>query len=86
MREIDVVEMERLADTSDMASKIEEANTNQALDKVLSRIEKAPEDFDGIHCIDCGQEIIPARLKTGAFRDIHCQEVHERKTSLYRRG
>jgi RNA polymerase-binding transcription factor DksA len=86
MRELDVPDLERVSDVSDMASKVEESNNALALDRILSKIEKAPDDFDGIHCIDCGQEIIQARLNTGAFRDIHCQEVHERKISLYRRG
>lgn len=70
-------EPERFADESDRASNIELISNEESVKKFLRGIEKAPPEFDGKHCIDCGHEIPEARLATGAFRDIHCQTKHE---------
>ncbi len=77
----DEPDVERISDESDRASKIEADATEECLKKALAKIEKAPDFFDGIHCIECDQEIPEDRLKTGAFRDIHCQTKieHTRK-------
>lgn len=37
-----------------------------------------PNNFDGVHCIDCGDEIPEKRLKIGAFRCIDCQLYFEK--------
>lgn len=85
MKELEVQDLERVADVSDLASNHEQAHNERCIDAVLSSKEATPEDFDGKHCVECGQEILPDRLKTGAFRDIHCQERVEHKRALYRR-
>lgn len=85
MRELEIPDVEVCADPMDHASKIEGTSTQEAIARTLASIEKAPPEFDGIHCIDCDHEIPAARLKTGAFRDIHCQEKYELKRKGYRR-
>ena len=77
MKEIDVPDFERVADVSDQASRVEAMANEESVKKVLKRIEKAPSHFDGVNCVDCSEPIPEARLKTGAFRDIHCQQKHE---------
>lgn len=84
MTEVDVPEFERLADIGDQASKLESLAVEEGVKKVLKNIEVPPEDFDGVHCVDCGQEIVKARLDTGAFRDITCQEIFERNRKNHR--
>jgi len=36
-------------------------------------------DFDGEHCVDCGDEIPIERLKMGKVRCVFCQRVLEDK-------
>lgn len=75
----DDIDVERISDDSDRASKIEADARQEDINRVLRNIEKAPADFDGIHCVECDQPIPPERLKTGAFRDIYCQEIIEKR-------
>lgn len=86
MRELKIEDMERLADTSDQATAIDMASTVEALDKHRLSLEPRPSDFDGIHCVDCMCEIPEERRKTGAWRDIDCQQIFERLKGLYRHG
>lgn len=79
---IEVEDSEPTPDESDRASKIEHAANLEAIDRVLRRIERPPAHFDGRTCIDCGEPIPEARLRTGAFRDLECQS----KTELARRN
>lgn len=65
--------LERHADEVDRASDLARIATEEGIKKVLSRIEKAPADFDGSNCYDCDNEIPKGRLNTGAFRCIECQ-------------
>lgn len=69
--------MDRHADEGDRASDLERLANEEGVKKVLKQIEKPPSDFDGIHCIECGEPIPKPRLATGAFRDIECQQVFE---------
>lgn len=80
----DDIDVERIADDSDRASKIEEDARQEDINRVLRNIEKAPADFDGIHCVECDQPIPLERLKTGAFRDIHCQSTIEQRRKQQR--
>ena len=72
------LDAERIPDVIDRASFEDEVRTKDCVDKVLRSVERAPSHFDGVHCIDCQCEIPEARLKTGAFRDVYCQTIHER--------
>ncbi len=52
----------------------------------LSRMALAPEtseDFDGVNCIDCGNEIPSARLAMKRIRCTVCQDHLERKSRLF---
>lgn len=71
-----------MADESDRASMIELHNTEEAVKKTLAKIERPPEDFDGSHCVDCGEAIDPRRVALGGFRDLYCQERYERQFKL----
>lgn len=84
MRELEIEDAERVSDEVDRACKIEQRSTQESVDKVLRRIEKAPDYFDGRTCVECGSEIPEARLKTGAFRDIECQSAHELRNKNHR--
>lgn len=77
-------EPERFADEADKASNVAQISQEEAMDRFHRRKEKAPVDFDGRHCVDCGEPIPELRLKTGAFRDIGCQQRHESKNKNHR--
>lgn len=80
----DEPDVERISDESDRASKIEMDGTQECLRRTLAKVEKAPDYFDGTHCIECGEPIPEARLKIGGFRDIFCQQQHELRSKNHR--
>lgn len=56
--------------------------TDLMRDDGVWRVRKALEpehdpDFDGLHCISCGNEIPEERLKLGRIRCVECQRVKE---------
>lgn len=83
--DVDDMDVDRIPDTLDRAAMESRIQTEESILKVLRSTEKPPHDFDGHTCIDCGEEIQTERLSTGAFRDIHCQVVHEKKLKHLRR-
>jgi RNA polymerase-binding transcription factor DksA len=68
------------------AAQMQQDRTNQdAIDRVRAQL--VPEthpDFDGVHCIDGGEVIPPARLALGKIRCVNCQELKERGSQLRR--
>jgi RNA polymerase-binding transcription factor DksA len=73
-----------LTDESDRASAIEAQFNEDALEQARRKI--APEtspDFDGLHCIDCGEKIMAARLKLGKIRCIDCQTLKEKQSRVF---
>jgi RNA polymerase-binding transcription factor DksA len=40
---------------------------------------ETPEEFDGVHCVDCEDEIPPQRLRMGKARCVGCQTILERR-------
>jgi phage/conjugal plasmid C-4 type zinc finger TraR family protein len=73
-----------LTDDSDRASAIEAQFNEDALEE--ARRKTAPEtnpDFDGKHCIECGEKIPAARLKLMKIRCIDCQSLKEQKTKFF---
>ena len=66
----------KTADENERASEIEEAQRQEGVQRVLAAA-KPPMDWVSPECYDCDQEIPAARLATGAFRCIHCQQTHE---------
>lgn len=71
-------------DEADQASLIQMSETKQAIAKVTAKLapEKHP-DFDGEHCVECGEAIPAARLAFFKVRCVHCQSALELKGKLY---
>jgi RNA polymerase-binding transcription factor DksA len=70
VEEADLVHAEKLAD--------QERDNGIAAARAKLR-DKEP-DFDGQHCVDCGDEIPQARLDMGRARCVTCQEVKEERS------
>ncbi len=67
-----------MADPCDIAGETIEACQAEA--ERRARGKSAPEthpDFDGVHCLDCDDEIPAARLKLGKIRCVPCQSLLE---------
>ena len=69
-----------LTDQNDRASALEAKFNENALKVARKKniAETAPE-FDGVHCLECSQEIPTARLILEKIRCIECQIVIEKK-------
>jgi RNA polymerase-binding transcription factor DksA len=73
-------------DEGDIASALELGFIAQALKKHKEKV--APErhpDFDGVHCIQCWEDIPQVRLDLGKIRCVHCQAALEKTNKLYGR-
>lgn len=73
-----------LTDESDRASAIEAQFNEDALEEARRRTgpETSP-DFDGQHCVDCGENIPAARLRLIKIRCIDCQTLKEKQTRFF---
>ncbi len=76
-------EMERIPDVSDIASDLEEKLRIEGVKRIQAKC-KAPPDFDGVHCTECGEPIPQDRLATGAYTDIDCQRAIEFRSKNHR--
>ncbi|OUV02514.1 MAG: hypothetical protein CBC42_06985 [Betaproteobacteria bacterium TMED82] len=73
-----------LTDENDRASAIETQFNEDALE--IARKKTLPEtdpDFDGVHCIECEENIPAGRLKLGKIRCIECQTVIEKQGKFF---
>ena len=62
--------------------------TSQELEEGIRRVkallqQETHEGFDGVHCIECTEDIEPERLK---HRFIRCFECQDRREKLKKRG
>jgi hypothetical protein len=78
-------------DEVDISSGIALAFEKQALEtaRAKSNIRNHPRysEFDGEHCVECGEEIEPARLALQvSIFCVQCQEDIERKSKLFAGG
>lgn len=76
-----------MADIIDDAQAYNE--TYQAAALATQRAKVLPEsheDFDGEHCLDCGDEMPLQRLAWGRIRCVSCQEFKERVETVQRRN
>lgn len=76
---------ERVADENERASCEEALFTAQSLNSIQQRLK--PEfhpDFDGETCVDCGDDMPPARLKDGRVRCTACQTNVEKRSRQFR--
>lgn len=71
------------ADPLDVASIHESRFHECALRNARKSMEEDYTDFDGIHCVDCGDPIPKGRLALGRVRCVYCQEKKERMEWLY---
>lgn len=71
--------IEKSADETDMASDMEEAFREKAIEQVQSHLRQHHPDFDGVTCLDCGEDMIELRLQMGRIRCVYCQNILERK-------
>ena len=74
-----------MADENDRASALEAAFNENAIQVV--RQKAAPEthpDFDGKHCVECGEGIPQVRLTNGRVRCVVCQNILEKRQKLRR--
>lgn len=72
------LENNEVYDEAELASALESSMLSKALldHKQKMAPQKHP-NFDGIHCIDCEDDIHPDRLKMGRIRCKDCQEHFE---------
>lgn len=77
---------ERHADPIDEAAALAATLTDGAI--AAARRANAPEthpDFDGETCVECGEDIPPARLAMKKVRCVHCQGALEHKSKQHAR-
>lgn len=72
------LENNEVYDEAELASALESSLLSKALKDHKQKMapQKHP-NFDGLHCIDCEDDIHPDRLKMGRIRCTDCQELHE---------
>lgn len=69
-----------MADIIDTANAFAARLNDDALDR--ARGKSAPEthpDFDGLHCVECWEEVHRVRLAMGKVRCLGCQDLLERE-------
>lgn len=69
-------------------SKFKEEGFNPDLEIELAIISdinntRKPDNFDGLHCIECGDEIPIGRLKLNKCNCISCQEIQEKSSKHF---
>lgn len=72
-----------MPDPADIANDVVEVC--QADAERRARGKSAPEthaDFDGLHCVDCGEPIHTARLGLGKVRCVDCQSQLEKQQMM----
>lgn len=68
------------SDNLDIAAELQQRLNDAAEARVrqLAAPERHP-DFDGIHCVDCGEKVVKERLKLGKVRCVLCQITLEKR-------
>ena len=76
-------EFEPSADENDRASSAEHTHNQDNLERIraLAKPETHP-DFDGRHCVECGEAIPKARLALGEIRCVTCRQRRENQAAL----
>jgi len=71
-------------DNLDVAADLQQKLNDAGLAEVQRRAQpETHPDFDGKHCISCGNEIPKLRLKLNKIRCVYCQEAKERRDRGY---
>lgn len=70
---------ERYTELNEAAQRLQEATNEAALAAIRARaVPQIDPTFDGIHCIECEDDIAPGRRALGYITCIRCQERKER--------
>ena len=84
---MEIAEFERTADENERATLIEAQFTDAALEAAREKAKpQFDRNFDGEHCVECGEAIPAVRLALGRVRCVACQEHLEREARAYRQG
>jgi RNA polymerase-binding transcription factor DksA len=68
-----------MSDPNDEASELEQAHRESAINAASMKAGRETHpDFDGEHCVHCGDPIHPLRLEMGRVRCVYCQSALER--------
>lgn len=73
-----------MADEVDIAQEVNEFHQERSLADARAKV--APESdprFDGKHCVECEEEIPPARLAMGKVRCVVCQSDQEKRDRMF---
>lgn len=63
----------------EIAQKLEEGERDSGIARIRKLVGKESHpDFDGVHCVECEDDIPPARLQLGKVRCVACQTLLER--------
>lgn len=72
-----------MADIADTANDTAQVCTDEALRRARKNAgPEHDESFDGLHCVDCCDEIHRARLALGKVRCVECQSELEKRTAM----
>lgn len=66
-----------MADIIDDAQELNEQHLEQSLRKFRESRPVAPGEFDGYHCVECGEPVEAPRLALGFWHCIECAKVIE---------
>lgn len=76
-------ELEPAADENDRASHAEYSHNLDSIERIRALVKpESHPDFDGRHCIECGDLIPKPRLSLGKIRCVSCQERIEVQAAL----
>lgn len=76
--------MSEISDANDRASDEEERFRREALLRAHRVARPTHPDFDGVHCLECAEELSKFRLGMFALRCVDCQELFERPRRMYK--
>lgn len=70
-------------DNLDIAAELQQKYNDDALAEIARKnLPETHPDFDGKHCIGCGEDMPPLRLQMKRIRCVHCQHEKEVKERL----
>jgi hypothetical protein len=77
---------ERTADELEAAEEIREQGVVDGVACARAELVQTHKDFDGVHCIGCGEELPLVRIAYKRIRCTTCQCEIERKEKMRRRA
>jgi hypothetical protein len=77
---------ERTADELEAAEELREQGVVDGVARARLQLVQEHKDFDGVHCLACGDELPPVRIAYKRIRCTPCETEVERKAKLGRRA